>query len=80
MAVVRRSCTKYEELSRSVNSVSKHHLRTGIGHDERANMPARRVRRVVLQFHVVCHDDMGQHEFQFARSEETSRANKLLSE
>ena len=51
----------------------------GIDCDVSANMLARRVRRVVLQFHVVCHDDVGQNKYQLTCSEETSRASKIGS-
>ena len=51
----------------------------GIDCDVSANMLARRVRRVVLQFHVVCHDDVGQNKYQLTCNEETSRASRIGS-
>ena len=71
--------TRYEKSIHSVNSVSKHDLCMGIDRDESANMLAQRVRRVVLQFHVVCHDDMGQNKYQLTCNEETSRASRIGS-
>lgn len=61
-----------------MNPVPKDDLCTVIGCNESTNVPARRVRRIVFQFHVVCHHDVGQHEFQLACSEETSGANEIV--
>ena len=62
----------------SINPVPQHDLCTRIGGDKSANIPARRVGCIVLQFQVVRYDDVCQHKLQLTYGEETSRASKTI--
>ena len=60
--------------NRSINPPSEHDPCTRIRHGCRRQMRRSRARRIVYQLDIIRHHDVGQHEFQLARSKETSWA------